>query len=438
MRARGAQATDIAILVVAADDGVKPQTIESISHARAAKVPVIVAINKMDKPSANPQKVRTDLLQHEIFVESMGGETLDVEVSAKTGKGLDKLLETILLQSEVLDLKAAVDRPAEGVVVEAELDKGRGPVATVLVKRGTLKAGDIVIAGGEWGRVRALVNDRGETVAAAGPSMPVELLGLNGTPMAGDTLVVVESEAKARDIADYRQRKAREKALAKNTGQRGSLEQMMTQLKTAGTREAAVLVKADVGGSAEAIVQALAKLGTDEVRARVVHSGVGGITESDVSLALSSGAPILAFNVRATKQAREAAERQGIEIRYYSIIYDLVEDVKSVMSGMLAPERRETFLGYAKILQVFDVSKVGKVAGCLVTEGRVERGSGVRLLRDNVVIHQGKLSTLKHYKNEVSEVQAGTECGMAFENWQDIREGDQIECFRVEHVTRKL
>jgi translation initiation factor IF-2 len=348
------------------------------------------------------------------------------------------LLETILLQSEVLDLKAAVDRPAEGVVVEAELDKGRGPVATVLVKRGTLKAGDIVIAGGEWGRVRALVNDRGETVATAGPSMPVELLGLNGTPMAGDTLVVVESEAKARDIADYRQRKAREKALARNTGQRGSLEQMMTQLKTAGTREAAVLVKADVGGSAEAIVQALAKLGTDEVRARVVHSGVGGITESDVSLALSSGAPILAFNVRATKQAREAAERQGIEIRYYSIIYDLVEDVKSVMSGMLAPERRETFLGYAKILQVFDVSKVGKVAGCLVTEGRVERGSGVRLLRDNVVIHQGKLSTLKHYKNEVSEVQAGTECGMAFENWQDIREGDQIECFRVEHVTRKL
>jgi translation initiation factor IF-2 len=438
MRARGAQATDIAILVVAADDGVKPQTIESISHARAAKVPVIVAINKMDKPSANPQKVRTDLLQHEIFVESMGGETLDVEVSAKTGKGLDKLLETILLQSEVLDLKAAVDRPAEGVVVEAELDKGRGPVATVLVKRGTLKAGDIVIAGGEWGRVRALVNDRGETVAAAGPSMPVELLGLNGTPMAGDTLIVVESEAKARDIADYRQRKAREKALAKNTGQRGSLEQMMTQLKTAGTREAAVLVKADVGGSAEAIVQALAKLGTDEVRARVVHSGVGGITESDVSLALSSGAPILAFNVRATRQAREAAERQGIEIRYYSIIYDLVEDVKSVMSGMLAPERRETFLGYAKILKVFDVSKVGKVAGCLVTEGRVERGSGVRLLRDNVVIHQGKLSTLKHYKNEVSEVQAGTECGMAFENWQDIREGDQIECFRVEHVTRKL
>jgi translation initiation factor IF-2 len=438
MRARGAQATDIAILVVAADDGVKPQTIESISHARAAKVPVIVAINKMDKPSANPQKVRTDLLQHEIFVETMGGETLDVEVSAKTGKGIDKLLETILLQAEVLNLKASANRPAEGIVIEAELDKGRGPVATVLVKRGTLRSGDIVIAGGEWGRVRALVNDRGETVPSAGPSTPVEMLGLNGTPLAGDTLAVVENEAKAREVAAYRQRKAREMALARNTGSRGSLEQMMNQLQTSGAREAAVLVKADVGGSAEAIAQAIAKLATDEVRARVVHAGVGGITESDVSLAHSSGAPILAFNVRANKQAREAAERQGIEIRYYSIIYDLVDDVKSVLSGMLAPERRETFLGYAKVLQVFDVSKVGKVAGCLVTEGRVERGSGVRLLRDNVVIHAGKLSTLKRFKDEVSEVQSGMECGMAFENYQDIRENDQIECFRVEHITRKL
>jgi translation initiation factor IF-2 len=438
MRARGAQATDIAILVVAADDGVMPQTIESINHAKAAQVPVIVAINKIDKPSADPARVRTALLQHEIFVESMGGEVLDVEVSAKTGKGLDKLLETILLQSEVMELNANPDRPAEGIVIEAQLDKGRGPVATVLVKRGTLRTGDIVLAGNEWGKVRALVNDRGEVLSEAPPSMPVEVLGISGTPMAGDRLIVVESEAQARDISDYRQRKAREKAIARQAGSRGSLEQMMSQLQTSDAREAAVVVKADVGGSAEAISQALDKLSTPEVRARIVHSGVGGITESDVALAAASNAPILAFNVRASKQAKDAAEREGIEIRYYSIIYDLVDDMKKVMSGMLAPERRETFLGYATILQVFAVSKVGKVAGCLITEGRVERGAGVRLLRDNVVIHEGKLSTLKRFKDEVSEVQSGMECGMAFENYQDIREKDQIECFRVEHVTRKL
>ncbi|MCB1450149.1 MAG: translation initiation factor IF-2, partial [Nitratireductor sp.] len=410
----------------------------SINHAKAAKVPVIVAINKIDLPAADPSKVRTALLQHEIFVESMGGEVLDVEVSAKTGLGLDKLLETILLQSELMELKADPDRPAEGIVVEAELDKGRGPVATVLVKRGTLKIGDIIVAGNEWGRVRALVTDKGEQLDAALPSMPVEVLGLNGTPMAGDRIAVVENEARAREISDYRQRLAREKAVARQAGSRGSLEQMMSQLQTSELREAAVVVKADVGGSAEAIAQSLDKLGTDEVRARIVHQGVGGITESDVALAAASNAPILAFNVRASKQARDAAEREGIEIRYYSIIYDLVDDMKAAMSGLLAPERRETFLGYAEILEVFNVSKVGKVAGCLITEGKVERGTGVRLLRDNVVVHEGKLSTLKRFKDEVSEVQSGMECGMAFENYQDIRKGDQIECFRVEHVTRKL
>ena len=438
MRARGAQATDIAILVVAADDGVMPQTIESINHAKAAGVPIIIAVNKIDKPSADPQKVRAALLQHEIFVESMGGEVLDVEVSAKTGAGLDKLLETILLQSEVLELKANPDRPAEGVVIEAQLDKGRGPVATVLIKRGTLKPGDIILAGAEWGKVRLLVNDRGETLAEAPPSMPVEVLGISGTPKAGDRIAVVESEAKAREISNYRQRLARDKQIARQSGSRGSLEQMMSQLQSSELREAAVVIKADVGGSAEAISQALVKLGTSEVGARIVHSGVGGITESDVALAAASGAPILAFNVRANKQAKETAEREGIEIRYYSIIYDLVDDMRGVLSGMLVPERRETFLGYATILQVFDVSKIGKVAGCLITEGKVERGAGVRLLRDNVVIHQGKLSTLKRFKDEVSEVQSGQECGMAFENHQDIREKDQIECFRVEHITRKL
>ncbi len=438
MRARGAQATDIAILVVAADDSVMPQTIESINHAKAAEVPIIVAINKVDLPAADAAKVRTELLQHEVFVESMGGEILDVEVSAKTGKGIDKLLEAILLQSELLELKANPDRPAEGIVIEAQLDKGRGPVATVLVNRGTLHTGDVLIIGDEWGRVRALLNDQGEQVTEAGPSMPVEILGLNGTPMAGDRMAVVENEARAREIADYRQRVTREKAMARQAGSRGSLEQMMTQLQSSDLREAAVVVKADVGGSMEAITQALDKLGTDEVQARIVHAGVGAITESDVSLAAASNAPILAFNVRANKQARDMAEREGIEIRYYSIIYDLVDDMKAVMSGLLAPERRETFLGYAEILQVFNVTKVGKVAGCRVTEGKVERGSGVRLLRDNVVIHEGKLSTLKRFKDEVSEVQSGQECGMAFENYQDIREGDQIECFRVEEIKRSL
>ncbi|MCB1385464.1 MAG: translation initiation factor IF-2 [Nitratireductor sp.] len=438
MRARGAQATDIAILVVAADDGVMPQTVESINHAKAANVPIIVAVNKIDKPSADPGKVKTELLQHEVFVESMGGETQEVEVSALKGTNLDGLLDAILLQSEILELKADPDRTAEGTVIESQLDKGRGPVATILVKRGTLRTGDIVIAGNEWGKVRALVDDRGDPVAEAPPSTPVEILGLSGAPAAGERFAVVETEARAREISDYRQRLARDKAAAKQAGSRGSLEQMMSQLQTSELKEAAVVVKGDVQGSVEAIEQALAKLGTDEVAAKVVHGAVGGITESDVALAIASNAPILAFNVRANKQAKEAAEREGIEIRYYSIIYDLVDDMKQVLSGMLAPERRETFLGYAEILEVFNVSKVGKVAGCRVTDGRVERGSGVRLLRDNVVIHEGKLSTLKRFKDEVSEVPAGQECGMAFENYQDIRQGDQIECFRVEHIERKL
>ncbi|MGI9352810.1 MAG: translation initiation factor IF-2 [Rhizobiaceae bacterium] len=438
MRARGAQITDIAILVVAADDSVMPQTIESINHAKAAEVPIIVAINKIDKPEADANKVKTELLQHEIFVEDMGGETQAVEVSALKGTNLDGLLEAISLQAELLELKANPDRPGEGVVIEAKLDKGRGPVATVLINRGTLKTGDIIIAGDEWGKVRALIDDHGNQLDEAPPSMPVEVLGLNGAPGAGDRVGVVENEARAREISDYRHRLSREMAVAKQAGSRGSLEQMMTQLQTKDVGEAVVVVKADVQGSAEAIAQSLQKLNTDEVEARIVHSGVGAITESDVALAAASNAPILAFNVRANKQAREAAEAEGIEIRYYSIIYDLVDDIKSVMSGMLAPERRETFLGYAEVLEVFNVSKVGKVAGCRVTEGKVERGSGVRLLRDNVVIHEGKLSTLKRFKDEVAEVPGGQECGMAFENYQDIRQGDVIECFRVEHIERSL
>ncbi|MEI2300093.1 translation initiation factor IF-2 [Ensifer sp. MJa1] len=438
MRARGAQATDIAILVVAADDSVMPQTIESINHAKAAGVPIIVAINKVDKPTANPQKVRTELLQHEVFVESMGGEVLDVEVSAKNGTNLDKLLEAILLQAEILDLRANPNRTAEGTVVEAELDRGRGAVATVLVQKGTLRPGQIIVAGDQWGRVRALVNDKGEHVKEAGPSMPVEVLGLSGTPAAGDKFAVVENESRAREISEYRQRLAREKQVARQSGSRGSLEQMMTQLQTSGLKEFPLVIKGDVQGSIEAIAGALDKLGTDEVRARIVHSGAGGITESDISLAEASNAAIIGFNVRANSQARSAAERAGIEIRYYNIIYDLVDDVKAAMSGLLSPERRETFLGNAEILEVFNITKVGKVAGCRVTEGKVERGVGVRLVRDNVVIHEGKLKTLKRFKDEVSEVNVGQECGMAFENYEDIRAGDTIECFRVEHITRTL
>ncbi|HTT47555.1 MAG TPA: translation initiation factor IF-2 [Pseudolabrys sp.] len=438
MRARGAKVTDIVVLVVAADDGVMPQTVEAINHAKAARVPIIVAINKIDKPDANPARVRTELLQHEIQVESLGGDVVDVEVSATKKTNIDKLLEMIGLQAEILDLKANPERPAEGTVIEAKLDRGRGPVATVLVQRGTLRVGDLVVAGAEWGRVRALVSDTGDPIETAGPSTPVEVLGFSGTPDAGDRLAVVDSEARAREVTDYRARQKREKHAARATGMRGSLEQMMAQAKTSGRKEFPLVVKADVQGSLEAIIGALDKLATDEVAARVLHAGVGGISESDVTLAEASGVPIIAFNVRANKEAREAAERAGIEIRYYNIIYDLVDDVKKAMSGLLAPTLRETMLGNAQILEIFKVSKVGNIAGCRVTDGTVERGANVRLIRDNVVIHEGKLSQLKRFKDDVKEVGAGMECGMAFENYQDMRQGDVIECYRVETIQRSL
>jgi len=438
MRARGAKVTDIVVLVVAADDGVMPQTVEAINHAKAAKVPIIVAINKIDKPDAKPDRVRTELLQHEIQVESLGGEVVDVEVSATKKTNIDKLLEMLGLQAEILDLKANPDRPAEGTVIEAKLDRGRGPVATVLIQRGTLRVGDLVVAGAEWGRVRALVSDTGEPIDTAGPSMPVEVLGFSGTPDDGDRLAVVENEARAREVTAYRGRQKREKTATRATGMRGSLEQMMAQAKTSGRKEFPLVIKADVQGSLEAIIGALDKMATDEVAARVLHAGVGGISGSDVTLAEASGVPIIAFNVRANKEAREAAERVGIEIRYYNIIYDLVDDVKKAMSGLLAPTLRETMLGNAQILEIFKVSKVGNIAGCRVTDGTVERGANVRLIRDNVVIHEGKLSQLKRFKDDAKEVPAGQECGMAFENYQDMRAGDVIECYRVETIQRSL
>ena len=439
MRARGAKVTDIVVLVVAADDGVMPQTVEAINHAKAAGVPLIVAINKIDKPDANPQRVRTELLQHSIVVESMGGETLEFEVSAKTGDGLETLLEGLQLQAEILELKANAERSAEGTVIEAKLDRGRGPVATVLVQRGTLRTGDIVVAGAEWGRVRALINDLGANVKEAGPSVPVEVLGFNGTPEAGDRVAVVESEARAREVTEYRTRQKRERQAARMGSAGRTLADMMRDLKAgAGRKEFPLVVRADVQGSAEAIVGSLEKVGNDEVAARIVQAGVGGISESDVTLAEASGAIILGFNVRAHKEAREAAERAGIEIRYYNIIYDLVDDVKAAMSGLLAPTLREERLGEAQILEVFNVSKVGKIAGCRVLDGVVQRGAHVRLIRDNVVIHEGRLSQLKRFKDDAREVTSGQECGMSFENYQDMRVGDLIECYRVEEVKRTL
>jgi translation initiation factor IF-2 len=414
-----------------------PQTVEAINHAKAAKVPMIVAINKIDKPDAKAERVRTELLQHEVQVESFGGDVVDVEVSAKNKTNLDKLLEMIALQADLLELKTNPDRPAEGTVIEAKLDRGRGPVATVLVQRGTLKVGDIIVAGAEMGRVRALINDQGEGVEEAGPSVPVEVLGFNGPPEAGDRLAVVDSEARAREVTSYRAHQKREK-LSASTGMRGSLEQMMSQLKTTGRKDFPLIVKADVQGSLEAILGSLEKLGTDEVAARVLHAGVGGISESDVTLAEGFNAAIIGFSVRANKEAAATAKRNGIEIRYYNIIYDLVDDVKKAMSGLLAPTLRETMLGNAQILEVFNISKVGKIAGCRVTDGTVERGANVRLIRDNVVVHEGKLSTLKRFKDEVKEVQSGQECGMAFENYQDMRVGDIIECYRVETIQRSL
>jgi translation initiation factor IF-2 len=444
MRARGANVTDIVILVVAADDGVMPQTIEAIQHAKAANAPVIVAVNKVDKHDADPNKVLTQLLQYDVQVEMMGGETPAVSVSALKKTGLEDLTQTISALAEVLELKANPDRDADGVVIESKLDKGKGPLATVLVQRGTLKRGDIIVAGSQWGRVKALSDERGQNVLSALPASPVEVLGLDGSPDPGDTFVVVENEQRAREITEYRERTRKSKAAA--PAARASLDQMLARIKEGGagggkaqiTKEAAFIVKGDVQGSVEAITQAIEKYSTDEVRARVVLGSAGGITENDVQLALASSAPIIAFNVRANKQARDLAERQGVEIRYYSIIYNLIDDVKAVLSGLMAPERRETFLGYAEILQVFNISKAGKVAGCRVSEGIVRRGSGVRLLRDNVVIHEGTLSTLKRFKDEVPEVRQGMECGMAFLNYQDIREGDQIECFQVDMIERRI
>ncbi|SHJ01065.1 translation initiation factor IF-2 [Wenxinia saemankumensis] len=437
MRARGAQVTDIVVLVVAADDAVMPQTIEAINHAKAAKVPMIVAINKIDRPAANPDKVRTDLLHHEVIVEKMSGDVQDVEVSAIKGTGLDDLLEAIALQAEFLELKANPSRAASGAVIEAKLDVGRGPVATVLVENGTLKQGDIFVVGEQWGKVRALINDQGERVKEAGPSVPVEVLGLNGTPEAGDVLNVTETEAQAREIAEYRANAAKDKRAA--AGAATTLEQLMANAKAnENVSELPILVKADVQGSAEAIVQAMEKIGNDEVRVRVLHSGVGAITESDIGLAEASGAPVFGFNVRANAPARQAANQKGVEIRYYSVIYDLVDDVKNAASGLLKDEVRENFIGYANIKEVFKVSNVGKVAGCLVTEGVARRSAGVRLLRDNVVIHEGTLKTLKRFKDEVAEVQSGQECGMAFENYDDIREGDVIEIFERQMVERSL
>jgi translation initiation factor IF-2 len=436
MRARGANVTDIVVLVVAADDGIMEQTIEAIRHAKAAQAPLIVAINKIDKADARPERVRQELLQHEIVVEQLGGEVLDVEVSALQKTNLDRLEEAILLQAELLDLTANPKRSAEGVVLEAKLERGRGAVATVLIQRGTLRVGDIFVAGSEWGRVRALVDDRGENQHEAGPSTPIEVLGLNGTPLAGDDFVVAENESRARDIADFRQRRRRN-AIAVS-GARGTLEQMFSQIAAGVANELPVVVKSDVQGSLEAIVGSLEKLSTDEVSVRVLHSAVGGINESDVILAKASDAVIIGFNVRANPQARDLARRDGVEIRYYSIIYNLIDDMRGALSGLLAPTIRERFLGNASIRDVFNITKVGKIAGCMVTDGTVRRGAKVRLLRDNVVVHEGTLKTLKRFKDEVREVNQGYECGMAFENYQDIQTGDVIECFETEEVARTL
>ncbi len=438
MRLRGAQATDIVVLVVAADDSVMPQTIEAINHAKSAGVPIIVAVNKMDKEGANSTKVLNDLLQYEVLTESVGGEVQAIEVSALKKTGLDNLVEAITLQAELLELTANSDRAADGMVIESQVAKGRGPVATVLVNRGTLKRGDIVVAGTAWGKVRALNDERGQQLKGAGPSQPVEILGLNGAPEPGEPFAVVETEARAREITQYRDRKNRQGDAAPGPSAVASLEQMMASLKDKEIAEAVMVVKADVQGSAEAIKQAVEKLGNDEVRARVIHSAAGGITESDILLARSSNAPVVGFNVRATKQARELAQKEGVEIRYYAIIYDLLDDIKAVLEGMLDPELRETFLGNAEALEIFNISKLGKIAGCRVTEGVMRRGSKVRLVRDNVVIHEGELSTLRRFKDEVKEVNAGQECGMGFLNYHDLQKGDLIECFDVTEIERKL
>ncbi|MCX7353924.1 MAG: translation initiation factor IF-2 [Alphaproteobacteria bacterium] len=436
MRARGAKVTDIVVLVVAADDGVQPQTAEAIAHAKAAGVPMIVAVNKIDKPGVNPDRVRTELLQHEVVAESMGGDVQVVEVSATKGTNLDKLEEAILLQAEVLELKANADRPAQGIVIESRLERGRGSVATVLIQRGTLRQGDVIIAGGEWGRVRALSDDKGKTISEAGPSMPVEVLGLNGAPEAGDEFAVIENEARAREITEFRQR--RQRNVRVGAGVRGTVEEMFSGLSIAARKTLPVVIKADVQGSVEAIAGALSKLSTDEVATTILHQGVGAITESDVVLAKASGGFVIGFNVRAVPQARELSKRDGVDIRYYSIIYNVVDDVKAYLSGMLSPTIRENLIGNAEVREVFEITKAGKVAGCRVTEGVIRRNAKFRLLRDNVVIHEGPLKSLKHFKEDVREVKEGLECGMAFENFQDVRQSDVIECYEVEQVARAL
>jgi translation initiation factor IF-2 len=434
MRARGAAATDIVVLVVAADDGVMPQTIEAIKHAQAAGVPLIVAINKIDRPGADANRVRQELLQYEIVVEEMGGDTQDVEVSALKKLGLDKLEEAIVLQAEVLELRANPNRAAEGAIIESRLDKGRGPVATVLVQKGTLNQGDTVVAGAQWGRVRAMLNDQGQPVKTAGPSMPVEILGLSGAPTAGEPFVVVENEQRAREIVEYRAQKLRDRQAAAQTAGRGTMEEMLARIQAGAQKEVAIVVRADVQGSAEAIGVVVTKVGNEEVRVRVIYSGVGQITESDVQLAKASDAIIVAFNVRANAQARDLSKSEGVDIRYYSIIYEVADDIEKLVKGKLAPVHREKFLGYAEIRQVFNITKTGKVAGCYVTEGLVKRGCGVRLLRDNVVIHQGDLSQLKRFKDDVREVARGYECGLSFAGFQDLREGDVVECYETEIV----
>ena len=438
MRARGAQITDIVILVVAADDGIMPQTIEAINHAKAAGVPIVVAINKIDTMGANPEKIKMDLLNHEVVVESMGGDVLCVEVSAKKRMNLEKLVESVLLHAEVLDLKANPDRDAEGVVVESKMEKGRGPVATVLISRGTLKVGDVFVVGQEWGRVRSLLNDAGKKVEFAIPAQPVEVVGLQGVPDAGDELIVVENEAKAREISAYRQRKAREALSVKRAGKGSTMEQMLEKIKGGEVKELPVLVKGDVQGSVEALQGTLAKIANEEVRIAVIHAGVGSINESDVTLARASNATIIGFNVRANPQARENAKRDGVDIRYYSIIYDVANDMKQAVEGLLTPEEKEKILGYAEIRQVIHISKIGNIAGCMVTEGMVKRGAKVRLLRDNVVIHEGDLAQLKRAKDDVKEVKSGFECGMRFEKYDDIKVGDVIECYEIEKIAVSL
>ena len=436
MRGRGAHVTDIVVLVVAADDGVQPQTVEAIHHAKAAGVPIIIAINKMDKAGANPDHVRNELLQHEIIVEKMSGDILDVEVSATENTNLDKLEEAILLQAELLELKANPDRAAQGTVIEAKLERGRGTVATVLVQSGTLNVGDVFIAGSEWGRVRALIDERGKNVKSAGPSTPIEVLGLQEVPSAGDDFAVVEDEARAREIGEYRTRVSRDSRAALSA--RGTLEEMFSRIESGEASELPILVKADVQGSVEAIIGSLEGLSTEEVKVQVLHAAVGGITESDVTLSHASGGIIIGFNVRANPQAREMAKRDNVDIRYYSIIYNVIDEIKAILGGLLSPERRETVLGHSEIREVFSVSRAGKIAGCMVTDGLVRRGANIRLLRDDIVIYDGGLKTLKRFKDEVREVQHGFECGMAMENYDDLKVGDSIECYEVEEVARTL